>query len=161
MTRFFQTQTVFLFSIFVFSVNAQITCPFTVPIPPKETDVRSTWETAPLLLVNIGSESDHQDPVAQSNRHFLKFIYANFRYPKIDPHAVWGDMIVVTFVIDAEGKVDPGQVRCVRTPHNGLGQEAERVIRLMADLDMRWQPATIGGEAVPVRFNVPIRLRLE
>ncbi|MEL7248828.1 MAG: hypothetical protein AAFO03_10430 [Bacteroidota bacterium] len=158
MTRASLTTVVFLLLALAVELQAQIACPFGIP---KKDEIFSTWEKAPLLLVRSEYEAPDLDLVSQSNRAFLQFIYLNFQYPKLDPHELWSDLIVVTFVIDAEGKVDPEQVRCIRTPHSELGWEAERVIRLMAALDMRWQPGTVAGEPVPVRFNVPIRLRLD
>ena len=145
----------FFLLMFTLQVEAQIACPFAVP---QESDVHSTWDTPPLLLLRTTADTEHPDPQHRSNTALLGFIYKNMQYPALQYHHWLDGLMVVTFIIDAAGWVDPASVRCVRTPHAAMGQEAERVIKLMTALQIQWQPATVNGRAVPVRYNVPIRL---
>lgn len=67
-------------------------------------------------------------------------------------------MSVVSFVIEKDGSMSDFQI--VRDPGGGLGKEALRVVRSIADRSMRWTPGQVDGEAVRTRFNLPIKFAL-
>lgn len=126
---------------------------------PKKENIYKVWETPPVLLAReIPAHRRDTDPQKASEQALLRFIYHNLRYPPVSrQHSIEGT-VVISFHIGANGLVDRESIRCVRDIGGGFGEEGVRIIRLMADLGMRWQPATRGGKAIPVRYNVPIRI---
>lgn len=146
-----------LLLVFVLSATgqAQTVCLY-VP-PPANAPVRD-WDQAPLLLASTRHASG-QTAKEQSEAAILQFIYRNFRWP---PMAHCGEgVIVIGFVIDTNGTVEKESIRCVRSFHPSVAEEGIRIIELMADLQMRWQPAEKDGQQVRAQFYVPIRVRLE
>lgn len=64
-------------------------------------------------------------------------------------------MTVVSFTINKDGYViNP---RIARDPGFGTGDAALRVIEEMMADSIRWTPGKMGGRAVPVQFNLPVR----
>ena len=130
---------------------------------PKDQDTPemmfNTSEVMPLLLIK--TKNSGADYRKQAEQQMLHFIYSNLRYPPISRSNCISGTIVVSFTITAEGLIDPASITCVRDIGGGFGDEGKRLIKLMADLGWQWVPATQCGKAVPVRFNLPIRIRLE
>ena len=85
----------------------------------------------------------------------MKFLAMNICYPvKAQKENVQG-RVVVQFVVSKTGKIiDPTIAHSV-SPE--LDAEAIRVIKAMPD----WKPGTQRGQAVNVKFNVPISFRLD
>ena len=124
-----------------------------------ETMIFHTTEVMPLLLIKTNdSEGNYRQ---QAEQQFLRFIYNNLRYPAISRESAISGTLVVSFIITAEGLIDPASITCPRDIGGGLGDEGKRLIHLMADLGWQWVPASQGGKDVAVRFNLPIRIRLE
>lgn len=83
-----------------------------------------------------------------------KFINKNLRYPaQAQAQGLEGD-VVLTFVVSATGQISDIQV--VKEIGGGAAEEAIRVIRKMPD----WRPGRQNRQAVPVRFTLPIRFKL-
>ena len=62
------------------------------------------------------------------------------------------------FVVDKEGKV--ADIKVVRDVGIQCGKEAERVVRLMNEMEERWTPGKQRGRAVNVQFTLPIKFKL-
>lgn len=93
-----------------------------------------------------------------AQKKMLEFIYKNIKYPPIARENGIEGMAVIQFVVDEKGKIkDP---KIVRDLAGGCGQEASRVVKLMAD-QVNWIPGKQRGKAVPVYFNLPVRFKLE
>lgn len=61
--------------------------------------------------------------------------------------------VIVSFVVEKDGTVSNAKVR--RSVHPDLDKEAERVVGSMP----KWRPGRHNGEAVRVKYNVPITFR--
>ncbi len=85
----------------------------------------------------------------------MKFLAMNIKYPvEAQKENVQG-RVVVQFVVSKTGKItDPTIARSV-SPE--LDAEAIRVVKAMPD----WKPGTQRGQAVNVKFNIPISFRLD
>ena len=59
--------------------------------------------------------------------------------------------VVFNFVIDAGGRVDPATVAVVTASHSAFAMAARPFV-----LKCRYRPGSIGGQAVPVRFQQPV-----
>ena len=81
----------------------------------------------------------------------FNWIEDNLRYPekaaKDDIHG----RVIVSFVVKADGKLDGVMVR--RSVHPALEDEAIRLVKAMP----KWEPGRQRGEAVPVRYFIPIK----
>lgn len=85
----------------------------------------------------------------------MKFLAQNIKYPvEAQKENVQG-RVVVQFVVSKTGKItDPTIARSV-SPE--LDAEAIRVVKAMPN----WKPGTQRGQAVNVKFNIPISFRLD
>lgn len=117
----------------------------------------------PLLLVKNTEPvaNDESLTLLQRNQDvLLRFVYNNINYPVISrQHQVEG-VVVMSMVITRDGNIDPQSIRCLRDIGDGWAAEGIRVVQLMHDLQMKWQPAMKDGEPVPYRYNFPIRVKL-
>lgn len=89
------------------------------------------------------------------NTELMKFLAQNIKYPvEAQKENVQG-RVVVQFVVSKTGKItDPTIARSV-SPE--LDAEAIRVVKAMPN----WKPGTQRGQAVNVKFNIPISFRLD
>lgn len=78
------------------------------------------------------------------------FLKQHIRYPELAARIGKEGKVVVSFVINADGKIS--QIEIERSIGFGCDEEAARVIELMPD----WIPGGQNGKAVPVRFKLPI-----
>lgn len=88
-------------------------------------------------------------------QEMYKFLGQNIHYPEICREAGISGKVYVQFIINKKGKIE--SVECIRSPHESLAKEAERVIKLMP----RWKPGRQKGKKVNVRYTLPINFTLE
>ena len=85
----------------------------------------------------------------------LKFIYQNVTYPEDARLNEVEGMVVVSFVVNKDGSiVDPVVVRDIG---HGCGEEVLRIVDTMPN----WIPGKQDGQAVNVKFNLPVRFKME
>ncbi|WP_423130361.1 energy transducer TonB [Gaoshiqia sp. Z1-71] len=88
-------------------------------------------------------------------RALLSFIRNSVKYPVIaQENGVFGT-VFVRFVVNADGSICDAEV--TRKIDDSLEREALRVINSMP----KWKPGIQNGQAVKVRFHVPIRFVLQ
>lgn len=85
----------------------------------------------------------------------IKFLSMNIHYPVEAQEQEIQGMVILSFVVDKDGTVK--DVAIVRTPHESLSKESIRVVYKMP----KWKPGLQKGEAVPVKFTLPIRFSLK
>lgn len=81
-----------------------------------------------------------------------QFIAANIQFPGNQDTQCEG-RVLVTFVVERDGRVTEAQVAQDPCPGAGYGEEALRVVNLMP----KWKPGRQGNEKVRVRFNLPVK----
>lgn len=94
-----------------------------------------------------------------ADRAMLEFIYKNIKYPKVARDAGTEGMVVVSFIVEKDGSISGSKI--IRDIGNGCGVEALRVVDLMQEQNIRWEPGKQRGRTVRVQFNLPIRFKLE
>ena len=94
-----------------------------------------------------------------ADRRMLEFIYRNIKYPAIARENGVEGTVVVTFVVETDGRVTDAQI--LRDPGAQLGPEALRVINLMNEQGLRWTPGKQRARPVRVQFNLPVKFKLE
>jgi protein TonB len=85
---------------------------------------------------------------------FTEYMIKNLTYPTAAKEAGTQGMVVVSFVVDSEGKV--GSVEVLRSIGKGCDEEAVRVISNSGT----WTPAKIGGKAVASKMTLPVQFKL-
>jgi len=93
------------------------------------------------------------------NELLMSIIYENLRWPNRD--ACVEGMAVISFTVTKTGELEDFKI--VRDPGAGTGEEALRVVKLMAEQTSPWVPGTQGFDKkpVPVRFNMPVKFKLD
>ncbi len=86
----------------------------------------------------------------------MKFLGTNIRYPEDAKEAGVEGLVVLSFVVDANGSLSNPKV--VKSLSNSTDAEAIRVIKMM---DGKWQPGMQNGKAVPVIYTLPIRFAMK
>jgi protein TonB len=85
---------------------------------------------------------------------FTKYLLENLKYPTTAREAGTQGMVVLTFVVTAEGKIDAVEV--LQGIGNGCDEEAVRVITRSGT----WSPGIKDGKAVATRMNFPVNFKL-
>ena len=89
----------------------------------------------------------------------LKYVYQNITYPTFARENGIEGLVVITFVINEKGEVEGA--KWLKDIGGGCADESVRVINTFNDLDKKWKPGMQKGKAVKVRYNLPIRFRLQ
>lgn len=86
----------------------------------------------------------------------LAFLGQNITYPQDAKAAGVQGMVVITFVVDADGSLK--QVQVVKPLSKSTDEEAMRVVKMM---DGKWTPGMQSGKAVAVRYTLPIKFAIK
>ena len=85
----------------------------------------------------------------------FKFIAYNIEYPAEARAKDIQGVVVVSFVVNEEGKIS--DIAIIRDIGGGCGEEAVRVVKLMPD----WKPGTTATGPAKTSYTLPFRFRLE
>lgn len=85
----------------------------------------------------------------------MEYLSKNVKYPVVALENGIQGRVVVSFVVERNGSISSVRVEKSRDPH--LDKEAVRVISSMPN----WIPGRQNGNAVRVRYNVPVTFRLQ
>lgn len=77
-------------------------------------------------------------------------------YPDLLRDAGVTGRTIVSMIIDAEGRVEPGSVRVIESSHEAFADPAVKVAERM-----RFRPAKLNRQAVPVMITLPIEWKIE
>ncbi len=95
---------------------------------------------------------EKRTPCASSK--MFGYIRENIRYPDAAKAAGIEGRAVVSFVVDKTGKIR--DVEVVKDPGNGMGEEAQRIIKSFPD----WVPGLNEGKKVNVKYIIPVTFKL-
>ena len=87
-------------------------------------------------------------------QELMKFIAENIRYPKECVDNKIEGRVILSFIVEKDGSVS--NIEEMRSPNPLLADEAKRVLTLMP----KWTPGMQDGEAVRVRFIIPVTFLL-
>lgn len=94
-----------------------------------------------------------------ADKKMLEYVYEKLLYPAEARAAGLEGTVVITFVVEADGRISDAQI--VRDIGKGCGMEARRVVNLMKEEGIRWIPGHKHGKPVRVQFNMPVKFKLE
>lgn len=118
------------------------------PPPPKP--VQKEEATDEIFVV-----VENQPEFPGGNAAMMKFLSDNIKYPVIAQENGLQGRVITNFVVERDGSITDVQV--VRGVDPSLDREAVRVIQSMP----RWKPGQQRGQAVRVRFTLPVVFRLQ
>jgi protein TonB len=83
----------------------------------------------------------------------VKYLSENVQYPEDEKKKKHEGMVVVSFIVEADGSIS--HVQTIKGVENapGLSVEAERVIKAMP----AWNPGKLDGKAVRVKMMLPVK----
>lgn len=120
---------------------------FVPPPPPKPKQEEVTEE----IFVVV----ENQPEFPGGNAAMMKFLSDNIKYPVIAQENGIQGRVICNFVVERDGSITDVQV--VRGVDPSLDKEAVRVIQQMP----KWTPGKQRGQAVRVRFTLPVVFRLQ
>ena len=83
-----------------------------------------------------------------------EYLNKNVHYPKVAEEKKTEGRVIVTFVVGKDGSISNAEL--ARSVSEELDAEAIRVIRSMP----KWEPGTMNGKPVNVKFTVPVTFSL-
>ena len=86
---------------------------------------------------------------------FRSWVQERLKYPVIAAENGVQGRVVVAFVVEKDGSV--GRAQVLVAPDKSLGEEALRVIMSSP----KWTPGKQRGNAVPVKYNLPVEFKLQ
>ncbi|MBQ7420879.1 MAG: energy transducer TonB [Prevotella sp.] len=123
------------------------------PVAPQQ-----LLESAPEYLCGSGEVLIDVDvkPVFEGGVAALtRFLSENIRYPDYELLDLKQGRVIVSFIVEPDGRVDNFSVTSPVSP--GFDREAVRALRLMP----RWTAGEAGGVKVRTRMAVPVNYKLE
>ena len=99
------------------------------------------------------TNSDERKKCAE--KQMLQHIYSNVVYPAEAKKTGKEGMVVVSFVVEADGQIT--NLEILRSVGYGTDEEVIRIVENMPN----WTPGIHHGEAVRVKYNLPVRFKLE
>lgn len=145
---------------------------------PTEVDATTVPEVTQVPDTTVFSVVEKMPEFPGGMQALMTFLASNVKYPAIAQEAGVQGRVLVQFVVDKTGKVS--QARCIRgipapvAPANAtdaekevyekkgegayaINQEALRVVESMP----AWKPGMQKGQAVNVRYTLPVSFRLQ
>ena len=127
------------------------------PPPPAEEEIFVVVEQMPMFP-GCESESDIKVRKKCSDQKMLEFIYKNIKYPSVAKDNNIQGTVVLKFVVNKKGKIE--NINILKDIGATCGQEAERVVKLMNEQNMIWEPGRQRGRPVKVWFMLPVKFKL-
>lgn len=85
-------------------------------------------------------------------QNFIKAVQRNYRVPDIQAKEY---TVYVSFVVEIDGSIS--DIKVIRDPGNGLGQEA---IRTLKKIKTKWEPGIYQGKPVRMLHYLPIKINV-
>ena len=132
------------------------------PKIPKETmDGEPIYKVAEVMPRFPGCEGEEGDNTTLKNcadMKMLEFIFKHVKYPAEARKKGTEGVAVVRFLVEKDGTISDAEL--LRNPGEGTGEEALRVVNLMAEQNIKWTPGLQDGKPVNVNFVLPVKFKL-
>ncbi len=131
------------------------------PPPPRKEEPEEIFRRVEAMPTFPGCEDEPDESARKSctQEKMLQFIYKNIKYPVIARENGIEGKAFVEFVVGKNGSI--GDVKVLRDPGGGLGEEAKRVIELMNNMGQKWSPGKQRGNPVKVAYTLPVVFKLQ
>jgi len=88
-------------------------------------------------------------------KKMLEFIYTNVKYPEQARKRGVDGIVVISFIVEKDGSITGAKIK--RSIGAGCDEEVLKVVDKMPN----WIPGKQNGEAVRVKFHLPVRFKIE
>ncbi len=85
----------------------------------------------------------------------MSYLSSNVKYPVVAQENGVQGRVIVSFVVERDGSIS--DVKVARSVDPSLDREAQRVVKSMP----KWKPGKQNGQAVRVKYTVPVVFRLQ
>lgn len=133
------------------------------PPPPRKlhkdiVDVFVVVEKMPVFSSPC-FELEGQEQRQCSDRALLTFVQSRIRYPALARENGIQGTVTVSFVVEKDGSISG--IEAVRGVPAGCTEEALRAVQAITEEGVAFRPGMQGGRPVRVRYNLPVKFRLE
>jgi protein TonB len=104
-------------------------------------------------LYNTGNVDVMPEPVG-GDKAWTKFLSKNLRFPYAAQQEGVSGRVILSFIIEKDGSLS--NITVERAAGHGFDEEALRVLKLAK----AWKPGMQNGQAVRVRYDIPINFQL-
>jgi protein TonB len=129
-----------------------------VPPPEQKKEVFAVVEKMPLFpgCEELDKSQDEKQWCAQNK--LLEYVYSSIVYPEGARKDSIEGKVVVQFIVEKDGTLT--DIQAIRGEHEELNAEAIRVVESMNHMEKKWTPGYQRGEAVAVKFVLPMSFKL-
>lgn len=128
------------------------------PVPEDFGEVTLFAERMPVFGTECFELPDAERKLC-SDRALLTFVQSRVRYPVLARESHIEGMVVISFTVEKDGTIS--DVTPVRELGGGGTEAALKAVNAITTEAARFQPGRQGGRPVRVRFNLPIRFKLD
>ena len=106
------------------------------------------------ILPDVFDEVDEMPQFPGGMAGMMQYLSSNLRYPQDAREAGTQGRVIVSFIVEKDGSISNAKV--AKSTYSSLDEEALRVVSAMP----KWTPGKQNGEAVRVKYSVPVSFRL-
>jgi periplasmic protein TonB len=121
---------------------------------PDNTGTGTGTPPAPDNSIYNSSGVDIMPAPVGGEKAWAKFLNKNLRYPSLAQEEGASGMVILSFIIEKDGSLS--NIAVDRPAGHGFDEEALRVLKQAK----AWKPGMQNGQAVRVRFSIPINFHL-
>jgi len=141
-----------------FNINIQPPPP---PAPPVKLDGNNFHVLPPPPVKEVEASPNAVYTAVEIQPEFpggesglTTFLQKNIRYPLLAKQNKIQGKVYIQFVVEKDGSIT--DIKVIREPGSGTGDEAVRVMKLSP----KWSPGTQNGKPVRVQFTLPVNFAL-
>ena len=112
-------------------------------------------DNEPLSQPDVFDKVDEMPNFPDGMAGLMQYLSTNVRYPKDAKESGTQGSVIVSFIVEKDGSISNAKV--TKPTYSSLDEEALRVVSAMP----KWVPGKQNGEAVRVKYAVPVSFRLK
>ena len=112
-------------------------------------------DNEPLSQPDVFDKVDEMPHFPDGMAGLMQYLSTNVRYPKDAKESGTQGSVIVSFIVEKDGSISNAKV--TKPTYSSLDEEALRVVSAMP----KWVPGKQNGEAVRVKYAVPVSFRLK
>ena len=139
------------------AVNVKYTIPVAFKLQGENADSKAaaTPREAQVDENGVYMVCDQMPMYPGGMQELMKFLQKNIQYPQDAEEKGIQGRVIVQFVVEKDGSIK--DIKVVRGIDPSLDKEALRVINAMP----KWEPGKHKGEAVSVKYTVPVNFKVQ
>ena len=122
--------------------------------PARIIGANSTIDLGFAKADNVFDEVDEMPQFPGGMAGMMQYLSQNIRYPQDAREAGAQGRVIVSFIVEKDGSIS--NARVAKSTYSSLDEEALRVVSNMP----KWTPGKQNGEAVRVKYSIPVSFRL-